>query len=294
MKVLVTGACGMLGRLVCRALEGKHEIVPTDVLDGCELLDISDTENAFELVGRHRPDLVIHCAAMTDVDGCEREPDMAFKINGVGTWNLACACASVDAAIAYVSTDYVFDGEKGEAYTEFDSANPLSAYGASKLAGERAVMELCPKHYIVRTSWLFAPHGKNFAISILRAAENKIAAGEADKPLRVVADQFGSPTYAKDLAGFLAMLAGSPLYGIYHYTNSGSCSWHEFATQILKEAGMTVEVVPIRSEEWPTPTRRPMYSVLRHYRMELLGRDVARPWQEAVAEFVSEWTTQRQ
>lgn len=288
MRVLVTGACGMLGSLVCEALGTEHHVIPTDILPGCEMLDISDTNAVFDTLNRFRPDMVIHCAAMTDVDGCERDPDAAFKINGVGTWSLACACASVGSAIAYVSTDYVFDGEKGKPYTEFDVVNPLSAYGASKLAGENAVRELCPKHYIVRTSWIFAPHGKNFALSILRAAES-------NKQLRIVADQFGSPTYAKDLAGFLASLVGSPLYGVYHYTNSGSCSWNEFAGKILETAGkVDIEIIPIKSEEWPTPTRRPKFSVLRHYRMELLGRDSARPWEDAVAEFVSEWTTAKQ
>ena len=206
----------------------------------------------------------------------------------------ACACASVDCAIAYVSTDYVFDGEKGAPYTEFDPVNPVSAYGASKLAGEMAVRELCPKHYVVRTSWVFAPHGKNFALTILNIADARIADGETGKPLTIVADQIGSPTYAKDLAEFLGSLVGSPLYGVYHFTNAGSCSWHEFASKVLETAGKTqVKVTPIKSEEWPTPTRRPKYSVLRHYKMELLGRDSARPWQDAVREFVQEWTTAR-
>ena len=279
--VLVTGACGMLGSLVCNALKDKHTVIPTDILPGCEMLDISDTDAVFDVINRVRPEIVFHCAAMTDVDGCENDPDAAHKINAVGTWNLACACASINCAIAYVSTDYVFDGEKGTPYTEFDSPNPIGAYGASKLAGERAIQELCAKHYIVRTSWLFAPHGKNFALSILKAAETR-------PELRVVADQFGSPTYAKDLAEFLAALAGSPLHGTYHFTNSGGCSWFDFAQEILNAAGKTqVKVIPIKTEEWPTPTRRPKFSVLRHYRMELLGRDGARPWQEAVAEFVA-------
>lgn len=278
----------MLGRLVCQVLNDKHEVIPTDVLPDCEHLDITNTESVFEVVKKHRPEMVIHCAAMTDVDGCERSPDLAFKVNALGTWNLACACAANDAAIAYVSTDYVFDGEKGEPYTEFDRTNPTSAYGASKLAGEQAVTELCPKHYIVRTSWVFAPHAKNFALTMLRLSET-------NKEIKVVADQFGSPTYAKDLAGFLASLAGSPLYGVYHYTNSGACSWHEFAKNILETAGRTdVNVVPIKTEDWPTPTRRPKFSALRHYRLELLGRDHARSWQEATAEFISEWTTQKQ
>lgn len=278
----------MLGSLVREEAAKSHDIVATDVLAGCEMMNLTDTENVFEVVKKYDPDMVIHCAAMTDVDGCERDPDAAFKVNGVGTWNLACACAEVGAAVAYVSTDYVFDGNKGSPYTEFDRINPLSAYGASKLAGEEAIREICPKHYIVRTSWIFAPHGKNFAKSILNAAQT-------NKELKVVADQVGSPTYAKDLAGFLVSLIGSPLYGTYHYTNSGSCSWHEFASEILKQAGITdVNVLPIRSEEWPTPTKRPAYSVLRHYRMELLGRDTARPWQDAVAEFIAEWTTAKQ
>lgn len=281
MRVLVTGACGMLGSLVCEALKGKHIVVPTDVVPGCEMLDISDTSAVFDVIDRIRPEMVIHCAAMTDVDGCEREPDAAHRINAVGTWNLACACASIDCPIAYVSTDYVFDGEKGEPYTEFDSPNPLGAYGASKLAGERAIQELCSKHFIVRTSWLFAPHGKNFALTMLKLADTK-------PELTVISDQIGSPTYAKDLAEFLAALVGSPLYGIYHFTNSGSCSWFDFASEIMNAAGKTqVKIVPIKTEQWPTPTRRPMFSVLRHYRMELLGRDNARPWQEAVAEFAA-------
>jgi dTDP-4-dehydrorhamnose reductase len=278
----------MLGSEVCKALSPHHNVIPTDILEGCEKLDITDIDGVFDVIHRFRPEMVIHCAAMTDVDGCERNPDLAFKINCVGTWTLACACASVDAAIAYVSTDYVFDGQKDKPYTEFDQPNPINAYGASKLAGEESVKEVCKKYYIVRTSWLFAPHGKNFAISILKAAETR-------PELRVVADQVGSPTYAKDLANFLASLAGSPLYGTYHFTNSGTCSWYEFAKSILETAGRTeVKIEPIKSEEWPTPTKRPKYSVLRHYKMELLGRDGARPWQDAVAEFVSEWTTQKQ
>lgn len=281
MKVLVTGACGMLGSLVCEKLRDKHTVIATDVLWQCEMLDITDTSSVFDTINRVRPEMVIHCAAMTDVDGCERAPDTAHKINAIGTWNLACACASIDCPIAYVSTDYVFDGEKGEPYTEFDSPNPVSHYGASKLAGEEAIRELCPKHYVVRTSWLFSPRGKNFPLSILKAAEVR-------PELRVVADQIGSPTYANDLADFLIGLVGSPLYGTYHYTNAGHCSWFEFAQAILNAAGKSeVKITAITTEQWPTPTRRPKFSVLRRYRMELLGRDNARPWQDAVAEFAA-------
>lgn len=289
MRILVTGAAGMLGSLVVSRLEAEnHDVIPRDIAPGFEAMDITDPDSVFETVNQTRPELVIHCAAMTDVDGCERDPDMAFKVNSVGTWNLACACASIDCAIAYVCTDYVFNGEKTSPYTEFDNTDPISAYGASKLGGEIAVREICPKHYVVRTSWVFAPHGKNFAKSIIAAAETR-------DELKVVADQFGSPTYARDLAGFLASLVGSPMYGVYHYTNAGDCSWYDFAKCIIETAGKTnVKVVPISSDEWPTPTKRPKNSVLRHYKMELLGRDDARPWQEAVAEFVKEWTIAKQ
>jgi dTDP-4-dehydrorhamnose reductase len=288
LRVLVTGACGMLGTHVCAQLQGQHEVLPTDVVACPRQLDITDQQAVLETVDEFKPELVIHCAAMTNVDGCTADPDAGFKANAVGAWNVACACAKVDAAMLYISTDYVFDGEKGSPYTEFDAPNPVSPYGASKLAGERAVQELLKKFYIVRTSWLYSTGGKNFALAILKASE-------VNNELRVVADQFGSPTYAPDLAKFVASLVGSPGYGIYHYTNSGQCSWHGFATRILQEAGRDqVKVVPIKSEEWPTPTKRPKYSVLRHYRMELLGKDTARPWEEAVAEFISAWITAKQ
>lgn len=295
MRVLVTGSCGMLGRLVCSSLSAEHTVLATDIVGECEQLDISNTDRVFEVFGRFQPETVIHCAAMTDVDGCERDPDRAYLVNAIGTWNIACACAHFGCPVVYVSTDYVFDGTKESPYTEFDKPNPINVYGASKLAGEEAVRDLCAKHFIVRTSWVVAPHGKNFALTILNLAKQRIVENETDKPLTIVADQIGSPTYAKDLAQFLSSLVGSPLYGIYHFTNSGYCSWYEFASKVIEFAGIDqVKVVPIKSEDWPTPTRRPKYSVLRHYRLELLGRDNVRDWKEAVRELVSEWTTAKQ
>ena len=295
MRVLVTGSCGMLGRLVCSSLSAEHTVLATDIVGECEQLDISNTDRVFEVFGRFQPETVIHCAAMTDVDGCERDPDRAYLVNAIGTWNIACACAHFGCPVVYVSTDYVFDGTKESPYTEFDKPNPINVYGASKLAGEEAVRDLCAKHFIVRTSWVIAPHGKNFALTILNLAKQRIVENETDKPLTIVADQIGSPTYAKDLAQFLSSLVGSPLYGIYHFTNSGYCSWYEFASKVIEFAGIDqVKVVPIKSEDWPTPTRRPKYSVLRHYRLELLGRDNVRDWKEAVRELVSEWTTAKQ
>jgi len=180
----------------------------------------------------------------------------------------------------YMSTDFVFDGEKAAPYTEYDDPRPLGAYGASKLAGERHVRELVPRHFIVRTAWLFAAHGKNFVLSILRKAREPV--------LRVVGDQVGSPTCAGDLADAIARhIVDSQLYGTYHITNAGSCSWAELAAEALRLAGSDARVEPISWRDWPSPTRRPANSTLRHLALELQGRDDIRPWQEALAEVVA-------
>ena len=281
MKVLITGASGMLGADLRKALEPEFELILTDVVGDVKHMDITDTEQVVSFISHVQPDAVIHGAAYADVDGCERDPDKAYKVNALGTWNIASACRLVDAAMVYVSTDFVFDGEKGEPYIEYDPTNPLGHYGASKLAGETHVRALCPRHYITRTAWLYGENGKNFPFSIMNAAKTK-------KELSVVADQIGSPTYAADLASTIRDLLANPLYGTYHITGSGSCSWFDFAKEILALAGITdVEVKPIKSEEWPTPTRRPKYSVLRHYSLELQGKDNLRPWQAALADFIS-------
>ncbi len=271
----------MLGTDLQQALGADHELIPTDVVGDVASLDITNTAQVMEMITAARPDVVIHPAAYTDVDGCERDPDKAYKVNGFGTWNIATACRENDAALVYVSTDFVFDGEKGEPYTEYDPTNPLGHYGASKLAGEKHVRELCPRHYITRTSWLYGEHGKNFPFSIMNAAKIR-------KELKVVSDQIGSPTFTVDVATTIRDLIGSPLYGTYHVTNNGSCSWYEFAKEILCLAGMTdVEVKPILAEEWPSPTKRPKYSVLRHYSLEFQGRDNLCPWDEALKDFIS-------
>lgn len=288
MKVLVTGAAGMLGQQVVSLLSVDHEVVATDVVNTDQKMDITDPDDVFSVFSKHSPDAVVHCAAMTDVDGCSVDPESAYKLNSIGTWTVACASAKHNAIMCHVSTDYVFDGEKTEPYTEFDPVNPVSVYGKSKLAAEQSVMQLLNRFFIVRTSWLFAPYAKNFPLSILKASETR-------DELKVVSDQVGSPTYAKDLAEFIADILTSELYGVYHFTQSGTCSWYEFAKYIIEQAGKTdTKVTPISSEEWPTPTKRPNYSVLGHYRMQLLGRDKARSWQETVVEFIKEWTTAKQ
>jgi dTDP-4-dehydrorhamnose reductase len=279
---MVTGAEGMLGREMLARLACEHDVVGVDIGD----FDITDFAAAEAAISAAAPDLVCHCAAYTDVDGCERDPVRAFRINGLGAWNVSAACSAAGATLIYISTDFVFDGEKSEPYTEYDAPRPLGAYGASKLAGERHVRELVPRHFVVRTAWLYAAHGRNFVLSILRKA--KELAASADEPiLRVVADQVGSPTLAGDLADAIARhIVDSRLYGTYHITNSGSCSWAELAAEALRLAGSGARVEPISSRDWPSPTRRPAYSVLRRLSLELQGRDDLRPWQAALAEVV--------
>ena len=284
MRIMITGAEGMLGKELVARLRGEREIVAVDVGD-FDITDFAATEAAIVAA---QPDLVCHCAAYTDVDGCERDPERAFRVNGLGTWNVAAACGAADAGMIYMSTDFVFDGEKSTPYTEYDQPRPLGAYAASKLAGERHVRELVGRHFIVRTAWLYAAHGRNFVLSILRKAKELTATAD-DPALRVVADQVGSPTAAGDLAGAIARhIVDSRLYGTYHITNAGSCSWAEFATEALCLAGLAVRIEPISWKDWPSPTRRPAYSVLRRLSLELQGRDDLRPWQEALADVIAQ------
>jgi len=278
-RILVTGARGMLGSALCELLSGDHEVRGADIED----FDVTEAAAVAEAVAAERPEVVIHCAAWTDVDGCQRDPKRAFLQNGWGTWNVAKAAAGAGAALIYLSTDFVFDGKKGEPYTEFDAPNPLGVYGASKLAGEEAVRSLVPQHYIVRSAWLFGPRGRNFVQTILEAAAER-------EEVRVVADQFGSPTYTRDLARGLAeiVLAGGVVPGTYHLVNSGVCSWAELAAEALRLAGRTTRVTPIPAAEWASPTPRPACSALRPLRLELQNVPVLRHWKEALASYIQE------
>lgn len=258
-----------------------HELIATDVTGDYRHLDITDAEQVMRTIAEVKPDAVIHAAAYTDVDGCERDPDKAFRVNAFGTMHVAEACARNDAALVYVSTDFVFDGEKSEPYVESDAVNPIGHYGASKLAGETHARTICPGHFIVRTAWLYGIHGKSFPRTMLDLAGTR-------REISVVADQVGSPTFTVDLARAVRDLMTGPPYGTYHITNKGSCSWYEFAVKTLELAGISgVEVKPIGADEWPSPTRRPKYSVLRHYALERQGRDNLRRWEDALQDFVS-------
>lgn len=281
MRVLVTGARGMLGTDLCARLRDEHKVIAWDLPE----YDVTNLSQALAELTKLKPDVVVHCAANTNVDGCERDPQQAYLVNALGTWNIAAACAESDTALAYLSTDFVFDGEKGEPYDEFDIPNPISVYGRSKYAGELLVRQLLNRHYIVRSSWLFGMNGNNFVRAILRKAEE-------GGPIPVVADQVGCPTYTVDLAEKIAGIIESPQYGTYHVTNAGSCSWAEFAEEIIRQAGLDTPIVPIPAADWESPTRRPKDSRLRHLALELQGRDNLRSWQEALAEFLGELRVQ--
>ena len=288
MRVLITGANGMLGIDLCSMLESSnHQVIRTDVsvkegmtVPAWEPMDITSAHSVAQTVLKFQPDAVIHGAAYTDVDGCTRDPDLAYRINALGTWNLASICGTHNITLAYVSTDFVFDGAKGSPYTEFDATNPLNPYGASKLAGEGFVARLCRKHFIARTSWLFGVNGKSFPGTMLNLAKTK-------PELNIVCDQIGSPTHTVDLARKLIELLDSPLYGTYHISNTGHCSWFDLAKYTLEFAGVTsTEVKPMPAAQWPSPTVRPEYSVLRHYSLELQGRDDLPTWQEGLQEYM--------
>jgi len=297
MRILITGACGMLGRDLVEVLSQDQELYLLDKQAFPPFLtsqfstltvDITDSEKIYREVTKINPDIVIHAAAYTDVDGCETNRDLAFKVNALGTRNIALACQRFDTELLYISTDFVFDGEKGEPYVEFDRPDPQSIYGKSKYWGELYISSLLNRYYIVRTSWLFGKSGENFVTKILNLTKEK-------KEIEVVDDQTGSPTYTKDLARAIAKLilaegedisSRASLYGIWHITNSGQCSWYEFAREILQ--GSSVSVKPITSEQLNRPARRPKFSVLENRVWRLQGWGSLRHWKEALKDYLKE------
>ncbi len=254
MRILVTGARGMLGTdLVCILEEKGHEIFATDV----EELDIAQMGFLRKMIGDICPDVVINCAAYTDVDKAEEEPEKAFLVNGLGVKNLALVCKDLDIDLCHISTDYVFDGTKDGAYTPDDPPNPINTYGKSKLAGEKYIQEIMKKFYIIRSSWLYGKYGKNFVYTVLELAKKQ-------KELRIVDDQFGSPTWTVTLARAITDIIETKKYGIYHVTDEtdGGISWRRFAEEIVRPAHLDCHVVPVQSSEFPRPAKRPKNSVL--------------------------------
>lgn len=283
MKVLVVGARGMLGQDLVPALQrAGHEVVAADRLEapGCRTLDITDLGQVRGIMADVLPDAVINSAAYTNVDTAETDEDAAYRVNALGAWNLSLACQAVDVPMMYVSTDYVFDGTLGRRYDEYDATNPQSVYGKSKRAGEIHVERLCPKHYIVRTAWLFGHAGKNFVETILKA-------GLERPELRVVDDQWGCPTSTVELADAMVSILESERYGTYHVTGAGECTWRDFAAEILRQAGIATPVLPQTTEELARPAPRPRYSVLHHRALALAGIRPRKPWQEALQDYLA-------
>lgn len=278
MRILVTGAAGMLGHALVPLLHEDHEVVGL-TRSAC---DLSDEGAVWETFKRQKPDLAFHLAAFTNVDGCELDPQRAKSSNEIATLNVAKAAKRAGAAVVYTSTDYVFDGQATSPYSEDAPAHPLNVYGKTKLAGERHVQELLDRYFIVRTSWLFGPHGKNFVSTILRLASQQ-------PELRIVNDQRGSPTYTRHLAQKLAELAATQAYGVYHVAATGNCTWFEFARKILDLNGVQgIETIPINTQECGRLAARPAYSVLASEQLNRLGIGPLPHWEAGLESYLAE------
>lgn len=279
MRIAVLGSGGMLGQDLCPALEARHEVIPVPR----EAADVTEPGALLAYLEPERPDVLINCAAATDVDRCEQEPDWAYRVNAWGAWSAASVAEALQARFIHLSTDFVFSGERGREYHEWDPTDPVSLYGASKLAGEQAVWRACRRASVVRTQWLYGRGGRSFPRAILNAAAR---AGETG--LRIVTDQVGAPTYTRHLARKLAWLVEWPADGLYHINNGGECTRYAWARETLALAGMEVPLTGIRSEDWPTPARRPARSTLRRYALELMGQDDMPDWRAGLADYIQE------
>ncbi len=276
MKILLTGHKGQLGRTLVPLL-AQHQVVGFDLPSH----DITDRAEVFSLVHDFRPDLILHPAALTNVEGCARDPAAAYRVNGMGTQNVALAAAEVGAELLTVSTNEVFDGRATEPYHEWAQRNPINAYGRSKLAGEWYTQQLLTRFYIVRTAWLYAPGGRNFPHRIIQLADERGA-------LQVVTDEVGNPTYVADLAQAIVALIETHAYGIYHLVNEGAASRYEFAKEILRLSGRAdIPVEPIMLAEFQRASTPPSYAPLANNAGTALGIRL-RPWQAALEEMINE------
>jgi len=278
MRVLVTGAKGQLGYDVVKELQlRKIDCIGTDIGE----FDITEADSVTAFISDYRPDVVIHCAAYTAVDKAEDEPEICRDVNAMGTRNIAAACREIDAKMIYISTDYVFSGSGDREHETDDPTGPLGVYGRTKLEGELAIRDLLQKYFILRISWVFGKNGNNFVKTMLKL-------GKERDTVRVVCDQFGSPTYTADLAPLLCDMAVTEKYGVYHATNEGFCSWAEFAQEIFRQAGYTTKVEFIPSCEYPSKAVRPLNSRLSKRSLDMAGFRRLPPWQDAVVRYLEE------
>ena len=276
MNILITGYKGMLGSDLTEVLKNKgHDLILTDV----EELDITNLDHVKEMVHKEKVKAIINVAAYTDVDGCETNWKLAYDVNTIGPKNLAIASNEIGAKLLHISTDYVFSGNNTKPYTEDDETGPHSYYGETKLEAEEFIKRHMEKYFIIRTAWLYGTNGKNFVKTMLNLAK--------DNPeIAVVNDQRGSPTFTVDLANAICELVETDKYGIYHVTNSGDCTWYDFARNIFELANIDVKIKPVTTEEYPTPAKRPKYSVLSHEKWNNSGLKPLRNYKDALREYM--------
>lgn len=276
MRILVTGSKGQLGIDLINKLSRNHEIAGL----AKEELDITDNQAVLNFLSKNQFDVVINAAAYTNVDACETDFDNAYKVNAIGPKNLAIASQKYGFKYIHISTDYVFKGDNPSGYYEFDRTDPINKYGVTKLCGEEYIKNFSYRYFIIRTSWLYGMHGKNFVKTMLSLSETR-------DELKVVHDQIGSPTFTEDLVDFISIILLSEKYGIYHFSNSGSCTWNEFAKEIFNIASKQVKVLPVTTEEFKSPALRPRYSIMKNYMTEIEFDYKARHWREALKDFIS-------
>jgi len=281
-KILITGCNGQLGHALNNILKNTDIYAGTEAVNtDADTLDICDFDSVDKFVKMHKPDTIINCAAHTAVDRCETDEENARRINAYGAKNLAIAAVRTGAQIVQVSTDYVFNGEAKVPYTEKDQPDPQSVYGRTKLEGEQAVINNCPKHFIVRTAWLYG-EGNNFVRTMLRLADEKDS-------IQVVNDQYGTPTSAMELARMILHIIPYGEYGIYHGTCSGETSWYGFACEIMRQAGKSTRIIPVTTSEYKTQgktAKRPAYSVLNNQKLNSMGDYRMKEWKEALTEYM--------
>jgi dTDP-4-dehydrorhamnose reductase len=291
MKLLITGGKGQLGRQIKSIIErnssdiGKLDQIFKDVeckfIDYDEL-DITNFTEVISFIGFYKPDVIINCAAYTNVDGCENDKDAAFKVNAIGPRNLAIASEKFGIKLLHVSTDYVFNGEGTVPFKEYDIPQPVSVYGKTKLLGEQYVRENCSHYYIVRTAWLYGEWGKNFVYTIMKSAKE-------NGHLFIVSDQRGNPTYAEDLAYHILKIILTNEYGIYHCTGTGECSWYDFALKIIEYSRIEATVFPCTTDEYLSPAKRPAYSALDNMMLRCTIGDGMRDWENALKCFIESY-----
>jgi dTDP-4-dehydrorhamnose reductase len=280
MKLLIIGCNGMLGNdMVAEARKAGHVVFCIDHPE----IDITIPDSVKSHAETLRPEAIVNCAAYTAVDQCETNRETAFAVNGAGAGNIARAASGIGAKLVHISTDYVFDGKAIKPYVEDDPTNPASVYGQSKLEGEKLVMKNCGQAYILRIAWLYGKNGNNF-VKTIRSIGRKNAVEK--KPLKVVNDQWGTPTWTKEVCRQILKLLETGHYGLYHATNEGRCTWFDFAKKIIASAGIPCEVLPCATKEFPRPAPRPAFSVLENRNLKRLGLNVMQDWEKAFEEFL--------